>query len=314
MDSNRKRFWTIVRRIGAKALRKLSPEGMDALKSHRVDAGDNRVLPRIALCRFWRRFFPRVLGVCFGLQLCCPYGLKCVVGWAAFWHCSVCVLLMPQLCLEVLVTIWCVALSACVVGVVPYVCNCVASCLVLVLVVAPCAHARVIYFVPFGALVHRVVPWVAPGAEVGTACHAVCLIVSFVRRFPSSLDVRGIELSASETLCAGLCLVSIPLPQWGGCFALSRFCHGSVDTPIDGVDTGSESLKLFHEDRVKCVDIAPSSVDTRPSLQKTQLPDWDSVSTQPVAVSTLVSTPRRPVLCKWDSVSTHSLVVSTHSG
>ncbi|MQM20835.1 hypothetical protein Taro_053863 [Colocasia esculenta] len=93
-----------------------------------------------------------------------------------------------------------------------------------------------------------------------------------------------------------------------------RFCHGSVDTLIDGVDTGSESLKLFHEDRVKCVDTAPGSVDTSPSLQKTQLPDWDSVSTQPVAVSTLVSAPRRPILHKWDSVSTHSLVVSTHSG
>ncbi|MQL71333.1 hypothetical protein Taro_003667 [Colocasia esculenta] len=66
--------------------------------------------------------------------------------------------------------------------------------------------------------------------------------------------------------------------------------------------------------RVKCVDTAPGSVDTTPSLQKTQLPDWDSVSTQPVAVSTLVSAPRRPVLRKWDSVSTHSLVVSTHSG
>ncbi|MQM23071.1 hypothetical protein Taro_056132 [Colocasia esculenta] len=56
------------------------------------------------------------------------------------------------------------------------------------------------------------------------------------------------------------------------------------------------------------------SVDTSPSLQKTQLPDWDSVSTQSQAVSTLVSVPRRTVLQKWDSVSTHSLVVSTHSG
>ncbi|MQM16634.1 hypothetical protein Taro_049593 [Colocasia esculenta] len=39
----------------------------------------------------------------------------------------------------------------------------------------------------------------------------------------------------------------------------------SVDTPIDGVDTGSTSLKLFHEDRVKCADTVPSTVDTRPS-------------------------------------------------
>ncbi|MQM14950.1 hypothetical protein Taro_047886 [Colocasia esculenta] len=69
--------------------------------------------------------------------------------------------------------------------------------------------------------------------------------------------------------------------------------HGSVDTPIDGVDTGYHSLKQFHEDRVQCVDTVPGSVNTRPSLQKTQLPDWDSVSTQPVAVSTLDPSPRR---------------------
>ncbi|MQM14977.1 hypothetical protein Taro_047913, partial [Colocasia esculenta] len=65
----------------------------------------------------------------------------------------------------------------------------------------------------------------------------------------------------------------------GNAGRISRFCHGSVDTPIDGVDTGSESLKLFHENRVKCVDTVLGSVDTRSSLQKTQLPDWDSVST-----------------------------------
>ncbi|MQM16644.1 hypothetical protein Taro_049603 [Colocasia esculenta] len=47
---------------------------------------------------------------------------------------------------------------------------------------------------------------------------------------------------------------------------------------------------------------------------KTQLPDWDSVSTQSQAVSTLDPVPRRPVLQNWDSVSTHSMVVSTHSG
>ncbi|MQL72658.1 hypothetical protein Taro_004977, partial [Colocasia esculenta] len=94
----------------------------------------------------------------------------------------------------------------------------------------------------------------------------------------------------------------------GSCALIpKRFCHGSVDTPIDGVDTGSESLKVFHEDRVKCVDTAPGSVDTSPRFQKTQLPNWDSVST-------LVPSPRRPILCNWDSVSTHSVTVSTHSG
>ncbi|MQL85260.1 hypothetical protein Taro_017778 [Colocasia esculenta] len=56
-------------------------------------------------------------------------------------------------------------------------------------------------------------------------------------------------------------------------------CHGSVDTPTDGVDIGHQSLKQIHEDMVHCVDTVPGSVDTRPSLQKTLLPDRDSVST-----------------------------------
>ncbi|MQM00857.1 hypothetical protein Taro_033605 [Colocasia esculenta] len=66
---------------------------------------------------------------------------------------------------------------------------------------------------------------------------------------------------------------------WSLCLVYTALVIDSVDTPIDGVDTGSESLKLFHEDRVKCVDTAPGSVDTRPSSQETQLPDWDRVST-----------------------------------
>ncbi|MQM14642.1 hypothetical protein Taro_047576 [Colocasia esculenta] len=37
------------------------------------------VLPRIALCRFWWRFFPGVLHVYFGPPLCCSCGLKCAV-------------------------------------------------------------------------------------------------------------------------------------------------------------------------------------------------------------------------------------------
>ncbi|MQM04494.1 hypothetical protein Taro_037290 [Colocasia esculenta] len=78
------------------------------------------------------------------------------------------------------------------------------------------------------------------------------------------------------------------------------------------VSTQSQAVSTL--DRVHCVDTVPGSVDTSPGLQKTQLPEWDSVSTQSQAVSTLVSVTRRTVLQKWDSVSTHSLVVSTHSG
>ncbi|MQL68591.1 hypothetical protein Taro_000889 [Colocasia esculenta] len=67
-----------------------------------------------------------------------------------------------------------------------------------------------------------------------------------------------------------------------------RFCHGSVDTPSTGVDIGFQILRQNDEEKVKCVDTASSGVDTSPSLQKTQLPDWDSVSTQSQAVLTQV--------------------------
>ncbi|MQL77853.1 hypothetical protein Taro_010259 [Colocasia esculenta] len=59
------------------------------------------------------------------------------------------------------------------------------------------------------------------------------------------------------------------IEDWQEAYGVYRFCHGSVDTPIDGVDTGSESLKVFHEDKVKCVDTAPGSVNTSPRFQKT---------------------------------------------
>ncbi|MQL93509.1 hypothetical protein Taro_026151 [Colocasia esculenta] len=47
--------------------------------------------------------------------------------------------------------------------------------------------------------------------------------------------------------------------------------------------------------------------------RRTVLQKWDSVSTQPEVVSTLVTLPRELILPVWDSVSTHSVVVSTHS-
>ncbi|MQM20287.1 hypothetical protein Taro_053304 [Colocasia esculenta] len=72
------------------------------------------------------------------------------------------------------------------------------------------------------ALVHCVLPWVAPSACDSTLCCAVCLIVRFMCRFTSLLGVGGIEHSVSGTLGAGLCLMVVPLPLWGGCFALSR--------------------------------------------------------------------------------------------
>ncbi|MQM23321.1 hypothetical protein Taro_056386 [Colocasia esculenta] len=76
-----------------------------------------KVLPRIALCRFWWRFFPGVLRVCFGPLLCCPCGSKCAVrlgcvlvrvsqdgSWRFWWRFS------PKLLRVVLVV---AALSLC---------------------------------------------------------------------------------------------------------------------------------------------------------------------------------------------------------
>ncbi|MQL74721.1 hypothetical protein Taro_007066, partial [Colocasia esculenta] len=71
------------------------------------------------------------------------------------------------------------------------------------------------------------------------------------------------------------------------CSSVYRFCHGSVDTPTTGVDTGFQTLRQNDEEKVKCVDTASSGVDTRPSSQRTQLTGLYSVSTQPQVVSTL---------------------------
>ncbi|MQL70712.1 hypothetical protein Taro_003034 [Colocasia esculenta] len=81
-----------------------------------------------------------------------------------------------------------------------------------------------------------------------------------------------------------------------------------VNTMNGGSDPGLHKFVSSGVDTVRlCVDTVCLCVDT------TQLPDWDSVSTQYQAVSTLNPVPRRPVLQNWDSVSTHSMVVSTHS-
>ncbi|MQL86149.1 hypothetical protein Taro_018674 [Colocasia esculenta] len=77
--------------------------------------------------------------------------------------------------------------------------------------------------------------------------------------------------------------------------------------------TGTKTTAEVEDNTVKCVDTVHGRVDTRPSSQDTQLPDWDRVSTQSLVVSTLVPASRRPFLRKWDSVSTNSVVVSTHS-
>ncbi|MQM14680.1 hypothetical protein Taro_047616 [Colocasia esculenta] len=95
---------------------------------------------------------------------------------------------------------------------------------------------------------------------------------------------------------------------------LNIFCHGSVDTPSTGVDTGLQALRQKMKKWSSGVDTRSSSVDTRPSSQRTLSTVFYSVSTQPEVVSTLVTLPREPILPVWDSVLSHSLDRSTHSG
>ncbi|MQL96199.1 hypothetical protein Taro_028870 [Colocasia esculenta] len=178
--------------------------------------------------------------------------------------------LVPQLCLEALVAVWCVALFACggrssasycallrpnkVVALLKLLvlhCNCVASCRVLVLVVAPCARARVVCF-------HAV--W-SPGAWCctlggswclfGTVCRAVFLIVSVVHSFVSLLGVPGVEFFASGTLRADRSLWLYRCRY--GVAALP--CLGS---PIGGAPGFGRGLCPVG---VPCFDLDPPEVD-----------------------------------------------------
>ncbi|MQL69762.1 hypothetical protein Taro_002086 [Colocasia esculenta] len=69
------------------------------------------------------------------------------------------------------------------------------------------------------------------------------------------------------------------IDDWQEAYGVYRFCHGSVDTPTIGVDTGLQTLRQNDEEKVKCVDTVSSGVDTSLSSQRTQLTVWDSVST-----------------------------------
>ncbi|MQL89611.1 hypothetical protein Taro_022188 [Colocasia esculenta] len=113
-------------------------------------------------------------------------------------------------------------------------------------------------FVPSGAWVHCVVPWVAPGAGDSTMCCAGCLFVRFVCRLTTSLGVGGVELSASGTLCAGLCLVpyrwyarlwSWPVSQFSlslrerVCLAVVP-CFGLGPSEVDVLSSTSEVVSV----------------------------------------------------------------------
>ncbi|MQM02067.1 hypothetical protein Taro_034829 [Colocasia esculenta] len=69
---------------------------------------------------------------------------------------------------------------------------------------------------------------------------------------------------------------------------------------------------LKQNDEEKCVDTGSSGVDTRFSSQRTCLLDWDSVSTQPEVVSTLVTLPREQ-FCQFGTVCRHTPWTGRHT-
>ncbi|MQM20187.1 hypothetical protein Taro_053204 [Colocasia esculenta] len=121
---------------------------------------------------------------CFEVELVAPL-VRVVFLWCDRAACPV-----FSLCLEALVVVWCMALSACVVG-------------------------AVVYFVPFGAWVHCVVPWVALGACIGTVCCAVCLDRSPISG--TSGFGCGLCLGFPSRHGERVCLVGVP------CFGVDPF-------------------------------------------------------------------------------------------
>ncbi|MQM11228.1 hypothetical protein Taro_044133, partial [Colocasia esculenta] len=91
-----------------------------------------------------------------------------------------------------------------------------------------------------------------------------------------------------------------------------KFCLGSVDTPLTGVDTVLQTQGKMMKKWSSGVDTGSSSVDTSPSSQRTQLTVLDSVSTQPEVVSTQDPVPRRPVWQFW--TASHERASQDHSG
>ncbi|MQM00890.1 hypothetical protein Taro_033633 [Colocasia esculenta] len=81
----------------------------------------------------------------------------------------------------------------------------------------------------------------------------------------------------------------------------NRFCHGSVDTPTTGVNTGFQTLRQNDEEKAKCVDTASSGVDTRPSSQRTQL--TGSLWTYGAINTLIFGTPKHPTQDKSQELS-----------
>ncbi|MQM20137.1 hypothetical protein Taro_053152, partial [Colocasia esculenta] len=166
---------------------------------------------------------------------------------AMFSHCGdlcgegivpVHVSLVPQLCLEALVAIWCVALSACG-G------RSGASCCALLRANMVVELLKLLVLHPWCVVLHfwrLLVLALAP-------CVVLCvLIVSFVHHFGSLPGVRGVELSTSGTLYAGRAL-------W-----LYRYRCGVATLPRLGSPIGVVSIPMQFADVLCCLALPTSDV------------------------------------------------------
>ncbi|MQL84301.1 hypothetical protein Taro_016810 [Colocasia esculenta] len=127
--------------------------------------------------------------------------------------------------LEVLVTVWCMDLSTCVVGAMPCVCVLLRADVVVELL-------KLLIFVRFGVGVAYSallgLRFLACGfwqVSCGESFLLACVVSASgatVLHLACLLGVGGVELSTSGTLLAGPCLVAVQLLLRGGYFALSR--------------------------------------------------------------------------------------------
>ncbi|MQL91596.1 hypothetical protein Taro_024212, partial [Colocasia esculenta] len=139
------------------------------------------------------------------------------LAWASIV--PVCVSPVLQLCLQALVAVWCVALSACV-GSGP------------VWPVLPFVACGFLWAAFGRALVHCVALWVVPGACVSTVCCVVFPDRELYALFRELLGVQGGELSTSGTLYVGRAL-------W-----LYRYRCGVAALPCLGSPIGGTPLWL----------------------------------------------------------------------
>ncbi|MQM05545.1 hypothetical protein Taro_038362, partial [Colocasia esculenta] len=194
-----------------------------------------KVLPRIALCRFWQRFFQRVLCVRFRPPLCCPCGSKwCFLLLSAREslllpvrqsRCSVfCVVFGADMVVALLkssafhvLLLWVSSGESPLVG------------HVLSRTVGAIHHVPVhecFDFVPSGALVYCVVPWVAPDSFEILGSVRTCLSTDESLAVDRCTQTEGMEFG-EDNYCVWL--------STAGILAIDRSTQASKPSVCEGI-------------------------------------------------------------------------------